>query len=351
MSSSSTRPTGLAWSRRSRRSRHAVAAPVAARPPIFRTVATEGTGVAELLDELDGAPKRTRARARSAMADRSSRHRGAIVWPSACRSIAEQLAMPVLGAETVAQKRCSVAMLPAGAVADRTAGAAAPEIPDREVSGEARPGHCTTSRCACRPAGGGRTTAERRARAAGRAAARGGRTPLCFRASGQRRWRTMGTYSGVMRSEFAKIGIIGGSGLYSMPGFTEQKEVDDRDAVRRAVGQLHRRATGRAGSRVSGAPRPRPSHLAFGAEFSRQHLRHEDAGRGAHPFAERRRIAQGRTPAARFRDSRSVLRSHARPHLHVLRRRSGGAHQLCRSGLSAAFGHRGTRRAARRASM
>ena len=69
---------------------------------------------------------------------------------------------------------------------------------------------------------------------------------------------------------------------------------------------------GNAGRRsgVPGAAWPGTPHLALGAQFSGQHLRHEIAGRGAHYFAERRGLAEGRAQAARFRDPRSILRSH-----------------------------------------
>ena len=92
-----------------------------------------------------------------------------------------------------------------------------------------------------------------------------------------------------------KIGIIGGSGLYSMPGFEAQEEhlIDTpwgapSDAY--VVGKL-------AGKEVAFLARHGRGHrhLAVGAEFSREHLRHEIAGRGADSFAERGGIAEGRT--------------------------------------------------------
>ena len=136
----------------------------------------------------------------------------------------------------------------------------------------------------------------------------------------------------------AEIGIIGGSGLYSMPGFAAQQEATIDDAVRRALGQFRGGRAGRAPGGFSGAPRPRPSPLALGDQLPRQHLRHEIAGRGAHHLAQRGRLAQGRASPARFRPPRSVLRPHARPRLHFLRRGPGGAHQLRRSHLPGAGG-------------
>jgi 5'-methylthioadenosine phosphorylase len=66
----------------------------------------------------------------------------------------------------------------------------------------------------------------------------------------------------------AKIGIIGGSGLYSMPGFEAQHEVAvdtpwGAPSDSYIVGKL-------AGKDVAflAAARPGPSHLALGIEFS-----------------------------------------------------------------------------------
>ena len=129
------------------------------------------------------------------------------------------------------------------------------------------------------------------------------------------------------------IGIIGGSGLYSMPGFEGHEERTVDDALGRALGRLHRGPPGGQGSRVPLPARPRASYLAFGAEFSRQHLGHEIAGCRAHSFAQRGRLAEGRTQASRFRDSLPVRRSHARTRIYVFRRRAGRAHQLRASDL------------------
>ena len=223
-------------------------------------------------------------------------------------------------------------MLPVGELAIELLEPTEAGFGDREISREAR--RRTASRrhesarserrsgAAC---GVGRAPVERAAR-------RRRRASLRFRAPAS----TGGVLLELIQDMKPTIGIIGGSGLYSMPGFEAQEEraIDtpwgapsDAYVVGQARGQ---------GGRVSGAARPRPSHLALGAEFSRQHLRHEIAGRGAHSFAQRGRVAQGRAQAARFRDSRSVRRSHARPRLDFFRRRLGRAHQLRASDLPAA---------------
>ena len=109
-----------------------------------------------------------------------------------------------------------------------------------------------------------------------------------------------------------QIGIIGGSGLYHMPGFEahEERALETpfgapSDAY--IVGSL-------AGKEVAFlvAARPGAPALPVGAALPRQHLRLQEARRGAHPVAERRRVAQGGAPAARLRDPRSVRRSHER---------------------------------------
>src|SRR5207253_10816933 len=53
-----------------------------------------------------------------------------------------------------------------------------------------------------------------------RASYRRGRPPLRFRAPGVDRWRSVGAHPSMSPT----IGIIGGSGLYSMPGFEAQEE-------------------------------------------------------------------------------------------------------------------------------
>ena len=79
----------------------------------------------------------------------------------------------------------------------------------------------------------------------------------------------------------ARIGVIGGSGLYSMPGFEAQEEVSV-ETPWGALGQIRGREAGGEGGRLPGAPRARPPHLPVGAELPRQYLRHEVPGRGAH---------------------------------------------------------------------
>ena len=145
------------------------------------------------------------------------------------------------------------------------------------------------------------------------------------------------------RSAAAEIGIIGGSGLYSMPGLERAREVrvktpfgDPSDAL--VVGTLE-------GKRVAFLARHGRGHrlTAVGDQLSRQHLRDEAAGRRANYFRERGRLPAGGFAAARFSDSRPVFRPHAPPRLHVFRRRHRGARGLRQADLRAA-----RRRAGRR---
>ena len=73
----------------------------------------------------------------------------------------------------------------------------------------------------------------------------------------------------------AEIGIIGGSGLYSMPGLERTREWRVQDAIRRSFRRARARHARRQARRVSFAPRARPSLHALGDQLSRQSLRHE----------------------------------------------------------------------------
>ena len=118
-----------------------------------------------------------------------------------------------------------------------------------------------------------------------------------------------------------QIGIIGGSGLYDMAELTDREERTIDDAVRRAVGSIRHRDAAREARRVPIAARRGPPPAAVGAEFPRQHLRHEGARRRAHPVGERRRQPEDGIQAARHRRARSVLRSHEGADQHLLRQR------------------------------
>jgi len=124
-------------------------------------------------------------------------------------------------------------------------------------------------------------------------------------------------------SEPVRIGVIGGSGLYTMPGLANAREVriktpfgDPSDAL--VVGQLE-------GKRVafSGTPRARAPISTDGNKLSRQHPRHETTRCRANRLGQRRRFASGGFETTRFLDSRPVLRSHPPPRIDFFRRWRG----------------------------
>ncbi len=131
----------------------------------------------------------------------------------------------------------------------------------------------------------------------------------------------------------AEIGIIGGSGLYAMPGLTNVREErvttpfgDPSDAF--VLGELE-------GRKVAFLARHGRGHrlLPTRAELSREHLRDEDAGSGADSFGFGGGLAERGAQAYRLRDAGPVHRPHVCAHFDVLRRRDCGACRLRRSGL------------------
>ena len=77
-----------------------------------------------------------------------------------------------------------------------------------------------------------------------------------------------------------RIGIIGGSGLYSIEGFYLDQKMDHRqNPFRPALRPVPHRPPRRARSRLPAPPRPRPPHPAQRAEPPRQHLGHEKTRR------------------------------------------------------------------------
>jgi LAO/AO transport system kinase len=88
-------------------------APGTAVPAIFRTVAVVGTGIPELLDDLESRRRKPREDARLRW---EVDHIGVAVRSieEALPFYASHLGLPVLAKETVAQEKVNVAMLPAG---------------------------------------------------------------------------------------------------------------------------------------------------------------------------------------------------------------------------------------------
>ena len=99
------------------------------------------------------------------------------------------------------------------------------------------------------------------------------------------------TEDSLVKQTTHRIGIIGGSGLYHMEGFTRQKWVKVATPFGTPsddflTGELSGRAR-----RVSAAPRARASASAQRAQSSREHLRHEETGRGLDHQRQRRGLA------------------------------------------------------------
>ena len=107
----------------------------------------------------------------------------------------------------------------------------------------------------------------------------------------------------------AIVGVIGGSGVYHLPGLTDLREEpvatpwgDPSDSLR----------FGRVGDTggVPRAPRPRPSLLAFDDQLSRQYRRAEAGRRHRHHRSFRLRIVPPRPLSWHVRDDRSVRGPH-----------------------------------------
>ena len=119
----------------------------------------------------------------------------------------------------------------------------------------------------------------------------------------------------------AIVGIIGGSGVYHLPGLTDLREErvatpwgEPSDALR----------FGRIGDTRSGVPRPprpRPSLLALDDQLSRQHRRAEAGRRHRHHRAFRLRLVPPRALSRRVRDDRPVRGPHLPAPVELLRHR------------------------------
>ena len=119
-----------------------------------------------------------------------------------------------------------------------------------------------------------------------------------------------------------RIGIIGGSGLYHIEGFTQQKWVKVKTPFGPPSDEFPHRQAGGARGGVPAPARARPPDPAQRAQSPRQHLGHEEARRGLGHQRQRRRLAPGQIQALRHRAARPVSGPHQailRP--HVLRPR------------------------------
>ncbi len=117
----------------------------------------------------------------------------------------------------------------------------------------------------------------------------------------------------------AEIGIIGGSGLYSMPGFEEQEEADletpfGQPSDRYVLGTL-------AGRRVAFLARHGRGHRISPSELNFRANIYGMKALGVERIISLSAVGlpAGATPAARFRHPGPVFRPHPRPRLHLLR--------------------------------
>ena len=124
------------------------------------------------------------------------------------------------------------------------------------------------------------------------------------------------------------IGIIGGSGLYSMHGLTDIREVRVKTPFGDPSDDHRNRHTGREARRISRAARAGPSYPPHGNQFPRQYLRDETARRRANHFCQRGGLAAGR-PATRENFWCRISSSTApAAHLHIFRRWPGRARHV-----------------------
>ena len=153
----------------------------------------------------------------------------------------------------------------------------------------------------------------------------------------------------------AVLGIIGGSGIYDLPGLEKVRSKTLRSPWGDAVGAAAHRRDRRPAGRLSIAPQSRPSPLAVRHQLSRQYRRAQARRRHRSRLAVGLRLFQGKLAARHVRPGRSVRRPHLQARQFVFRQ---GLRRPCLDGASgvAAIAHpprgsrdgRGHRRGARR---
>ena len=145
----------------------------------------------------------------------------------------------------------------------------------------------------------------------------------------------------------AVLGIIGGSGIYDLPGLENVREERDREPVGRAVGRAADRRDRRPAGGVPAAPRQGPPAVALRHQLSRQHRRAQARRRHRSGLALGLRLVQGGAAARHLRAGRPVRRPHPQARELVLRQ---GAGRACLDGASgvAAAAHPSRRRGAGR---
>ena len=123
----------------------------------------------------------------------------------------------------------------------------------------------------------------------------------------------------------AVLGVIGGSGIYDLPGLAERARAAHPEPLGRAVRAASHRRDRRPAGGVPVAPRQGPSPVAFRHQLPRQYRRAEARRRHRSGVAVGLRLVQGRTAARHLRPGRPVRRPHPQARELVLRQRAGGA--------------------------
>ena len=145
----------------------------------------------------------------------------------------------------------------------------------------------------------------------------------------------------------AVLGIIGGSGIYDLPGLRKCARGAHREPVGRAVRRAAHRRDRRPAGRVPAAPRQGPPAVALRHQLPRQYRRAQARRRHRSRLAVGLRLVQGGAAARHLRAGRPVRRPHPQARELVLRQ---GLRRACLDGASglaaAAHPSRGGRGAA-----
>ena len=132
----------------------------------------------------------------------------------------------------------------------------------------------------------------------------------------------------------ADIGVIGGSGLYSMSGLSNTREM----RIKTPFGDP---STPSSSARWKASALPflpaTAAAIAFSPPnaFPRQHLRHEATWRAAYHFRQRRWLPPGQSSAGTISHPRPVLRQHQGPQVHLFRQRYRRSRHLRQTRLPA----------------
>ena len=215
------------------------------RPPILRTVATEGTGIADLAALVGQASWPVQGRP-GGLPHLSIDHLGiAVNSLDAALPFYEALGLAVSHRETVAAEKVHVAMLPAGRIAHRAARALRPRFTHREVSRKARPRPAPRGAQGPGPPRGGRAAAT-----AGAPACSTSRAPA--RAAISTYSCTLPPPEAYYWSSFRRVEFESGNRNHRRQRALLHARLRSagrgahRNALRRAFGQLRARQTGRA---------------------------------------------------------------------------------------------------------